>query len=165
MVEEQWKTIRDFDQYSVSSYGRVRNDKSGRMLLFTPNQYGVVCVGLMRDLKQYNRSVPRLVVSAFIPRVFGAFDTPINLNGDRWDNHIDNLLWRPRWFAIQYNQQFIKRYQYPINKKIIDQETKEEFRNSFICAQKFGLLERDVVLSILNRTYVWPTYQMFEVAS
>lgn len=162
-MDEVWKTIPEFIKYSVSNYGNVRRDDSGRTLMFTPNQYGVVCVGLMRGSKQHNRSVPLLVARAFLPITNVAFDTPINLDGNRFNNNVDNLMWRPRWFAVQYNRQFHKPYEYPINKTIQDLNTEIQHCNSFSCAQAYGLLEKDVVLSILNRTYTWPTYQQFDV--
>lgn len=163
-MEEVWKVIEDFPKYSVSTLGNVRRDVSGRNLRFTPNLYGVVCVGLMKGPVQRNRSVPRIVAQAFIPQPNPAFDTPINLDGDRFNNRIENLMWRPRWFAILYNRQFHDPYDFPINKPIRDLKTGDIFANSFACAQAFGLLERDVVLSILNRTYTWPTYQLFDIA-
>jgi hypothetical protein len=39
----------------------------------------------------------------------------------------------------------------------------ERFPNSLAAACRYGLLEREVVLSIVNRTYAWPTYQYFEL--
>jgi hypothetical protein len=45
----------------------------------------------------------------------------------------------------------------------MDLKTGEISENSFDCAQRYGLLEQDLVLSILNRTYVWPTYQEFGI--
>ena len=162
MIEE-WKPITFFPQYSISSYGRVRAEKSGRILALNENQFGVVQVGLMQDGVQYHRSVPLLVAKAFIPREHVPFDTPINLDGDRYNNHVSNLMWRPRWFAIKYNRQFRQPYENPITARIIELKTREIFQNSFQCATRFGLLEQDLVLSILNRTYVWPTYQEFGI--
>jgi len=162
-MEEQWRPIADFPGYSVSNLGNVRTDKSGRILRLNANQFGVLQVGMMRDGTQYHRSVPLLVAKAFIPQPLGPFDTPINLNGDRHNNEVDNLAWRPRWFAIKYNQQF--RYSYPhhIPMPIIDLNTREISENSLDCAMRYGLLEEDLVMSILNRTYVFPTYQEFGV--
>lgn len=160
---EEWEIIESFPDYSVSNYGRVRNDNTGRILALNDNQYGVVQVGLMRDGVQYHRSVPLLVARAHIPRETIPFDTPINLDGDRHNNRADNLMWRPRWFAIKYNQQFRYPYENPIEARIIDLKTGEISENSAECAQRYGLLEQDLVLSILNRTYVWPTYQEFGI--
>jgi hypothetical protein len=158
---EQWQPIENFPGYSVSNYGRVRTDKSGRILALNENQFGLLQVGMMRDGEQKHRSVPLLVAKAFLPQPSGPFDTPINLDGDRHNNHVDNLTWRPRWFAIKYNQQFRQPYEFPIVAPIVDLKTNEVSENSFECAKRYGLLEQDLVLSILNRTYVWPTYQEF----
>lgn len=158
---EQWAPIEHFEGYSVSDHGRVRTDKSGRILALNENQYGLLQVGLMRGGEQRHRSVPLLVAKAFLPQPAGPFDTPINLDGDRHNNHIENLAWRPRWFAIKYNQQFRRPYENPILAPVVDLETGEVSENSFDCATKNGFLERDLVLSILNRTYVFPTFQEF----
>lgn len=160
---ENWSQIERFPGYSVSDHGRVRTDKSGRILVLTENQFGLLQVGLMRDGEQRHRSVPLLVAKAFIPEPPGPFDTPINLDGDRHNNHVDNLVWRPRWFAIRYNQQFRYSYENSIFAPVEDLKTGEISENSFECAKRYGLLEQDLVLSILNRTYVWPTYQEFRV--
>jgi len=160
---ENWRKIDEFEEYSVSDHGRIRSDRWGRILALNENQYGLVQVGLMKDGIQYHRSVPLLVAKAFLPRDSEPFDTPINLDGDRHNNHVENLVWRPRWFAIKYNQQFRMPYEHPITTGIIDLKTGEVSENSFQCAQRYGLLEQDLVLSILNRTYVWPTYQEFGI--
>jgi NUMOD4 motif len=160
---EQWIPVDFFPDYSVSNYGRIRTDKTGRILNLSQNQFGLVQVGMMRDGVQRHRSVPLLVAKAFIPEPGGAFDTPINLDGDRWNNHVDNLMWRPRWFAIRYNRQFRYPYENPILEPVIDLKTRVVSENSLECAKHYGLLEKDLVLSILNRTYVWPTYQEFGI--
>lgn len=160
---ETWKEIDHFPDYCVSNYGRVRSNKSGWTLSMNQNQYGVLQVGLMREGRQYHRSVPLLVAKAFIPPVSGPFDTPINLDGNRLNNHVSNLVWRPRWFAVKYNQQFRYPYDNPILSPIMDIKTGEVSENSFECSKKYGLLEKDLILSILNRTFVWPTYQEFAI--
>ena len=162
-MNEHWKAIEWFPEYSVSNCGRVRTNKSGRILSVSPNQFGVVQVGLMREGVQYHRSVPLLVAKAFLPIRPGPFDTPINLDGDRNNNHVDNLVWRPRWFAVKYNRQFRYPSERHISHPLADLKTNEISPNSFECAKRYGLLEEEIVLAILNRTYVWPTYQEFKV--
>lgn len=166
---EQWAKIKGFSNYSVSTHGNVRQDPQNRILSLSLNQYGVQCVGMMRKdaegkHKQFHRSVPLLVLNAFVPRPSEAFDTPINLDGDRTNNRVGNLMWRPRWFAVKYNRQFITPYEYPVVTPVIDIKTEQEYETSLDAAVKNGLLEQEVVLSILNRTYVWPTYQQFGLA-
>ena len=162
-MNEVWREIEFFPGYSVSSHGRIRADKSGKLLSLNLNQYGLLQVGLMRKGVQCHRSVPLLVAKAFLEPVAGPFDTPINLDGDRHNNRVENLVWRPRWFAVKYNQQFKYPAPYRISSKIIDRKTGEVSNGSLECAKRYGLLEDDLVISIANRTYVWPTYQEFGI--
>lgn len=164
IATEEWVAVEHFPGYSVSPLGQVRKDSTGRVLHTRINQYGVPYVGLMRNWKQCIRSLPRLIAVAFIPQPNEVFDTPINLDGDRTNCHVDNLAWRPRWYAIYYVNQFKDRYDSPIDAPIRDADTDEEYPNSLTAACANGLLEREVVLSILNYTLTWPTYQQFVLA-
>lgn len=159
---EEWKPIEKFKLYEVSSHGRIRNIGTERILELNVNQYGVQFVGLMRDGVQFHRGVALLVARAFIPLPYSTFDTPINLNGDREDNRVENLAWRPRWFAIKYNQQFLNRYDFGFPNRVRNEKTGQIYENSWECAIANGLLERDLVMSIFNRTYVWPLYVTFK---
>src|SRR3954469_2297239 len=121
---EDWAPIQGFPGYSVSTLGRVRRDSSGRILRIKVNQYGVPYVGLMKEWDQKQRSLALLVARAFIMNTSDIFDTPINLDGDRFNCAVDNLMWRPRWFAVKYNQQFTHgRYERPIEASVRAIET------------------------------------------
>jgi hypothetical protein len=160
---EDWRDIRFFPGYSVSTIGRVRNDDTGRMMTLMVNQSGVVNVGLTRSREQHRRAVALLVADAFIPRpIREAFDTPINLNGDRMNNTIDNLVWRPRWFAIKYIQQFknnVRGFRVPVE----EVRSGEQFPTSWEAAIKYGLLDREILIATVARTFVFPTNQKFRV--
>lgn len=164
---DNWQPIQDFPGYSINPLGQVRRDSSGRILAPRFNQYGVPYVGLMRGWEQCSRSLPRLVAQTFSPQTNDIFDTPIQLDGDRANCRIDNLMWRPRWYAVLYNRQFDgDRYSHPIEVPLrvaSDEEPNVTFPNSLTAACAFGLLEREVVLSVLNRIPAWPTYQYFEL--
>lgn len=163
-LEEVWDIIPWFPAYQVSDLGRVRKKDSEKIMAQRSNQYGVVAVSMTDSSGlQRRRSVALMVANAFVPRDRDAFDTPICVNGDRSDCRAVNLLWRPRWFAVKYNRQFRHPYHNPINREICDIATGEIFPNSFEAARAFGLLEKDVVLSIMNYTFTWPTYQQFEM--
>jgi hypothetical protein len=159
----EWAPIEEFPGYSISSDGRVRNDDRNRLIVLTKNQQGVTQVGLMKNRDQHKRGVALLVAKAFLtPPSLPAFNTPINLDGDRSNCHVENLMWRPRWFAIKYHQQFhndLRGFTDPI----VDLKTGERFENSWQAAIKYGLLDREILIATLNRTYVWPTYQEFRV--
>lgn len=162
---EIWRHIPEFPGYSVSDFGRIINEDSGRIMVQRSNYAGVVHVGLTKERIQYRRSVAPLVAEAFIPRLAQnreSFDTPIHLNGDRFDNSVINLMWRPYWFAVKYTKQFRyppSGFRTPIEEVI----SGLQFDTSWVAATMFGLLDREILLATLNRTYVWPTYQKFRV--
>lgn len=156
--------IRMFPGYSVSDRGNVRNDETGRFMTRLVNQRGVVHVGLTKNRIQYKRALSILVAEAFVPRQSFSFDTPIHLDGDRWNNHADNLLWRPRWFAIKYTLQF--QQDAPcFNRPVELIETGDVFKSSWEAATTLGLLDREIAMSIMTQTYVWPIYKRFRLAA
>jgi len=162
MVE--WREIRAFPGYSVSDEGFVRNDNTGRLMTRSVNQFGVVNVGLMNNRVQYRRGVALLVAEAFKVRPRESFDTPINLDGDRMNCWVGNLMWRPRWFATRYFRQFRIRKALGFGRPIEEVHTKEYFKSPMEAAVKYGLLECEVIMSIQNHDCVWPTQQQFRIA-
>lgn len=159
---ERWIEIYDFPGYSVSDYGRVRNDYSGRIMTMLRNQAKVIHVGLVRDGRQYKRSLAKLVANVFLPRnTLDHFTTPIHLDGDPENNHYTNLAWRPRQFADHYHRQYNK---WPlVGRPIRDVETGERFNDSWEACMKYGLLDKDVLRSVVHGTRVPPTFQTFEL--
>lgn len=159
---EEWRPIVNFPGYWVSSYGRVRGPHD-HILAQVRNQQGINYVGLMRDGSQHKRSVAVLVAEAFLPDPMPkAFDTPIHLDGNKANSRIENLMWRPRWFAVKYHQQF-HNGQRGFDKPIQETNSGEIFKTSWDAAIRFGLIDRDILTATLNNTYVWPTYQYFRV--
>lgn len=161
---EVWVPIEDFPRYSVSSYGRVRNEETERILKVLTNRGGVAMVGLIRsDGVQIKKSVGKLVATAFVevPRYRIPFDTVVHLDNDKMNNHPRNLIWRPQWFAWLYHRQFAK---YPRNASpaIRDCETREEYDDIWEVIVRNGLLYRDIVVCVHDQTPVFPTFQRFE---
>jgi hypothetical protein len=158
-----WKTIPSFQSYSVSDMGQVRNDDTGRIMAIRKNPHGVRYVGLMKGAKQRNVSLPRLVAEAFVARPpqdrKQEFTAVIHLNGEQDNNRADNLMWRPHWFAMKYTQQF--KVGPTIETPVVELKTQEFYACPWVAALSFGLLEREIVASGLNRTFVWPTFQEF----
>ena len=158
-----WRAIPGFPLYVINEEGQVRRKDREHPVRVHLNQQNVAYVSLMRGDEQFHRGLARLVLKTFVPQKLDAFDTPINLDGDRMNCHVDNLMWRPRWFAIQYHHQFKVRFEDPIEQPIIDVDTGRHFQGSWDACTKLGLLEKDLVASIDNLTVVWPTYQRFQL--
>lgn len=90
MSEEEWKQIPGFENYSVSNYGEVWNDKHDKPVKMWEQHNGSYKVWLSRDAKGYSFQVARLVAESFMP----GFDEGRGIvwkNGDKHDNHISNL--------------------------------------------------------------------------
>lgn len=167
---EEWCVVQGFPSYSVSNLGRVRSDihyrngNSGRILELSKNPRGIVYVGMMKDGIQHKRSVALMVAHAFVYTARSmTFNTPINLDGDRENNYACNLLWRPRWFARQYFAQFRGTPHARIPRPIMEVKTEQVYENSWTAALTHGLLDEEIFAATLSKTYVWPTYQRFEV--
>lgn len=150
---EDWKNLDKygFIDYSVSDHGNVRNDITGRILKQSATQSGGIKVGMIRDGKQHTVSVAKLVASSFLPNEYdpSIYDTPINKDGNRSNNSVDNLIWRPRWFAMQYHLQFIHN-RYWCDGPIEVIETNERFLNSYDIAVTYGLLAKDILFNLTN---------------
>lgn len=158
---KEWRKIQSFTDYSVSNFGQVRNDETGRIMSLLVNQTGVVHVGLTKNRTLHKRSVSLLVAQAFLDREREeAFVTPINLDGNRRNNHVENLAWRPRWFAVKYFRQFSGFAQK--TSPIEEARTHEVFLNPWEAVIKYGLLHADIILSLRHGRRVWPTGQRFE---
>lgn len=159
---ENWGTIEDFGGYSVSDLGRVRNDKTGRVLTILRNQHGTCYVGLKRGPKQHRRSVPQLVGETHVPRLSGRddFDKLIHRDNDQSNNRADNLMWRPHWFMVKYLMQASRG---PVGSEVpvLAVREQEMYPTTWDAALAFGLIERDIIASILNRSFTWPTFQEF----
>jgi hypothetical protein len=103
---EVWRQIKDFSDYDVSNLGNIANNKTDVILEKSLTKQGGVKVGLVKNGKQYTRSVKVLVANTFVEGKTNIFNTPILLNGDQLDCSADNIMWRPRWHAWHYSYQF-----------------------------------------------------------
>lgn len=158
---EQWLPLEQFPGYSASSMGLIRNDRRGSLLsvVLTQNR---PYVGLMYNGVQVKRSLSKLICQTFVPRPQNPyFDTPIHVDGELLNCQADNLLWRPRWFALKHLEQF-RRKMPEYDWALREVKTREEFADCWGPVFHYGLLYMDVVMAVVNKTYVFPTMQIFE---
>lgn len=163
MDREKWIDVEDFPDYAVSNHGRVMNKHTDLIKIPTPNQQGIPSVLLVRERVQHRRAVPLLVAHHFVPKRRANFDSPINLDGDRFNNYWRNLEWRPRWFAMAYHHQFKEPVPFGFDAGVICLETNMQFENITDCAQEYGLLMKEIINSIHTQLPVFPTWQTFAV--
>ena len=101
-----WKKIDNYDNYSVSDEGYVRNDKTGRILKQCSARTGYSRVTLSKNgvLKTYH--VHRLVMNAFSPCPDEKIYTDVNhIDYNKANNALSNLEWTThaanmRWGSI-----------------------------------------------------------------
>ena len=95
-MQEEYKTVDDFEDYEVSNYGNVRKVSTGETLRQSIYK-GYSRVDLFKNWERYDMvqktiDVHRLVALTFIPN-------PLNkrivdhIDRDKLNNHIDNLRW------------------------------------------------------------------------
>ena len=167
-MTEHWRELAEFSNYAVSDHGRVMNIQMDLIKHPSQNQAGILIVNMTVRGTQHVRSVATMVAQTFMDHIErpAHFDTPIHLDGDKTNCHIDNLAWRPRWFARKYHQQFgiwERTYRYGFRCPVRIVETEEEFPTSWEAATKYGLLDFEIALAVQNQTYVFPINQRFEV--
>lgn len=124
MKDEIWKTIKNFDWFEISNYGRVRSKdriftdsynrtyyKKGQLLKLKEQKrenYIQIMVAFMYKGKYYRKIVSRLVAEAFIPN-------PNNLpqvnhkDEDSTNNYFENLEWCTAKYNINYGNTIKRR--------------------------------------------------------
>lgn len=92
-MDEVWNDIQHVcGSYQISSFGRIRNKKTGRILKLRPNHRGYLKTNISVGGRLKTVFPHRLVAENFIPN-------PNNLpqvnhkDGNKENNHLDNLEW------------------------------------------------------------------------
>ena len=161
-MQERWEEIPEFPNYLVSETGEIVNMKSGGMPLKpSHNNQGLPKITLVEDGRPHTRSPAKLVAQAFVEPEREYFDTVIHLNNDRMDFRAENLLWRPRWFAIAYHKQFLREPIHIDTDPIVCRESGVVYDCPKDAVMKLGILYGDIILSFTNDSYTFPTMQQW----
>lgn len=88
ITDEEWKQIENF-HYSISNYGRIRNEKSGK--LKNPRYHRwILQVDIYENGKRYMCNITRAVANYFI-RELKDSERVIHKDGDSRNNYYKNL--------------------------------------------------------------------------
>ncbi len=97
---EIFKIIEGFENYSVSDFGNVKNNKTGRILQHLFGSDGYAVVGLMANKQRTRTSIHRLVANAFIANIEHKLYID-HVDNDKVNNKANNL----RWVTTKENSQ------------------------------------------------------------
>lgn len=164
---ERFQDIDGFPEYQIGEYGTLASIY-GRVITPTINRGGVAKVNMSKDGRVYTRGLALLVALAFVDPPAGypadVFNTPINLNGDRTDCRAENLLWRPRWHAIQFHRQFFNDYFFrKFDIPVLELKTNVVYENFHDPCTEYGLLYHDIAKSWVEEVYTFPTGHQFRL--
>ena len=144
MEEEEWKTIENFENYNISSFGRVQNNKTGKIMKLN-NKGGYLHISLVNSQNRKSFKVHRLVALAYIENPENKLEVN-HKDKNKDNNHLSNLEWNTR----QENNihRLLNLTITNINKKVIfrlDKETNEvldryeSFEEAALWAVNLGL--------------------------
>lgn len=104
---EQFKRINGFEDYYISSWGRVYSTKVGKFLNPFLCGRGYLKVDLHINGKRTHKKVHRLVAEAFIPNV--DHKPQVNhIDGNKLNNSVTNLEWCTNQENVQHYKDSIK---------------------------------------------------------
>jgi hypothetical protein len=147
----QKRPVPDFPDFSVDENGMFFNEVTGHILKLTKGQSENLKVNFRIGTKIYNRSAARIVCRAFHGEPEKSDYVPNYIDGNYQNIAASNLQWTSRWYSAEYRIQ-LRRNGIPwIDRPIIKLSTGEIYPNSLAAAQAHTIIERYVVLAVMNK--------------
>lgn len=93
ILNEVWRPVSGYENlYQVSSLGRVRSCKSGRILKLRETNKGYFRAHLSKDGHAKDYSIHKLVATAFLPNP-SCLNQVNHIDENKANNHVSNLQW------------------------------------------------------------------------
>lgn len=146
---ESWEVIKDYSRYVINPEGVVKARDTGREMKTRQNKQSFVMITLMDDDgKKHTRSVALMVAQAYLPKPPNpSYNSVIHLDNDRGNCNANNLMWRPRWYAMLYRRMF---KEHPSNTSVLIEETGEIFGTLREACVKYGLYDKHTYIDMYN---------------
>lgn len=139
---EEWRQVEDFPRYDVSNEGRVRNNKTGRIMKNQVKSNGYAVLTLRIDKTPHTQAVHQLVANAFIENERNGCDVN-HKDGNKLNNRVDNLEFCTRRENIRHAfSTGLKKPSRQIKVRVI--ETNQEFESIRECARALGVLQNSI---------------------
>lgn len=128
---EEWRIVKDYTNYEVSSYGNIKNIITNKLLKKTFRRYELVALFNCGLSKQFR--VHRIVADAFI---VNSDNKPFidHIDGDTKNNNISNLRWCSHqenlWNKVHKGYHITSNGKY--NVSIRDNDGKKKYLGTFI---------------------------------
>lgn len=163
---EIWRDVKGYEGlYQVSNLGQVksisfRNNKikktRSKILKLTESKNGRIYVMLYKDGKRKNKTVHRLVASAFIKNPFNYAEIN-HIDGNPKNNNVSNLEWCDR----NYNQKhaytnglsYMSRKNKEMSKAVIRSDGKI-YESIRACARDLGVTQASVKSALTGRNHM-----------
>lgn len=156
-LNEQWADLDEegFPDYAVSDHGRVARKDHDHILTPARNQRGFRFVTLYNQGVRKQIMVSTLVAQHFLEEAPNEhMISVLHKDGDRDNNNVENLAWRPRWYINKYHRQFAEHDPYLKTLPITVLETGKTYKNIREAAVEYGVMAQDIEEAILHNTKV-----------
>ena len=147
-ILEEWRQSEEFPNYEISDEGKVRNQKTGRVLKASISEKGYARVSLAENGKTYTRNIHRLVADVYVPGYEEGMGV-VHKDNDPSNNHADNLKWETK-SEIARRSFENGRQQTHRMRPVRCIETGEEFESVKSCAISFNKSRRSISRSANN---------------
>lgn len=121
LLFEEFRDIKDYENYEVSNLGRIRNKKTGRILKLDKTKYGYFQIVLSKNGTIRRARVHRLVAEAFLPNP-NKYPEVNHKDEDKTNNKVDNL----EWCTAEYNNSYGTRI-----KRVVEKNSKPVLQYDF----------------------------------